>query len=388
MDRKSKFFNHFKINLADSNCNIHSTFWFGILAGAAGIIGYSISLGQENWKFLFVLSLIALASIMSGFFLGFLFGIPRKTDRPEETYHLSTNLVDISDWLTKIIIGLGLVEIKQIPNALQSIGIYIQQTTNAENSMKIFSVCCIIYFSIFGLYFGYNFMRIILSLTYKTADKTLNTEFIQTTEILQGKNLTPDRTKAKDESTKSTLNKFEQLLKINKTVEEYSFEDWYFLGVKAFEDKEYSNTILYMMKAIQRSDTSVNSSKAYLSIGTSYLLLSLYEKSIEFNYKAINENPNSNFIPMAYVNIGVSQKRLHREQDAIKSFEEALKIKPDYAIAYYNEACTYSLLEDKEKMIETLKMAVKLDSSFKDTASTDIDFNKYFNDIDFRNVIG
>src|ERR1035437_6808795 len=162
--------------------NLNSTLRLGLVTGFTGIIGYTLSLHPAVWKFLFLFILLAAASYISGFFLGFLFGIPKRNTDKESAYNLSTNLVDISDWLTKIIIGLGLVEIRRIPGYLQSVGEYIQKATHGEDSMKIFSVCCIVYFSIFGLYYGYNYMRLFLSGQFKEADDNLLQKQIRLTE--------------------------------------------------------------------------------------------------------------------------------------------------------------------------------------------------------------
>src|SRR5450432_4116492 len=115
--------------------NLNNTLWLGMITGFSGIIGYSLNLQKAGWKILFLFILISSASYISGFFLGFLFGIPKRNTDKESAYNLSTNLVDISDWLTKIIIGLGLIEIKRIPGYLMSIGEYIQKATQGEESM-------------------------------------------------------------------------------------------------------------------------------------------------------------------------------------------------------------------------------------------------------------
>ncbi len=162
-----------KENLDLITKNLSSTLWLGLATGFIAIIGYTLNLHMAGWKLLFLCILIASASYISGFFLGFLFGIPKRNNDKESAYNLSTNLVDISDWLTKIIIGLGLVEMRKIPGMLESVGAYIQKATGGEDSLKIFSVCCIVYFSIFGLYYGYNYMRLFLSGQFKEADDNL-----------------------------------------------------------------------------------------------------------------------------------------------------------------------------------------------------------------------
>jgi hypothetical protein len=150
-----------KISPQKIKINLSNTFLIGSITGIIGIVGYTLNLKDFGWKILFLSIILSAASYMAGFFLGFLFGIPKRNATTDSDYNLSTNLVDISDWLTKIIIGLGLIEIKKIPELLQSIGIYIQQTTGGDDSIRVFSVCCIVYFSIFGLYYGYNYMRLI-----------------------------------------------------------------------------------------------------------------------------------------------------------------------------------------------------------------------------------
>lgn len=90
--------------------------------------------------------LLAMAAFWSGMLLGFLFAIPKYNNRQSFTpdgkpaapdaaserapaivpgtsrYLPNTNLTDISDWLTKIIVGLGLVNLGKIPAAIQQLG--------------------------------------------------------------------------------------------------------------------------------------------------------------------------------------------------------------------------------------------------------------------------
>jgi hypothetical protein len=62
--------------------------------------------------------LVELAAALAGGLAGFLFGIPRSIARndpgPERRYDVNTNLEQISDWLTKILVGVGLVQIGQL----------------------------------------------------------------------------------------------------------------------------------------------------------------------------------------------------------------------------------------------------------------------------------
>src|SRR5438270_2613117 len=75
-------------------------------------------------------ALLALASLLVGAFIGFIFGIPKTvTTTPNDTasgvpaakYQGSTNLEEISDWVTKILVGAGLVELGKVGAAFSSL---------------------------------------------------------------------------------------------------------------------------------------------------------------------------------------------------------------------------------------------------------------------------
>jgi hypothetical protein len=75
------------------------------------------------------------ACLFAGALVGFLFGIPKTTQDPkaasgtvEVQQKVNTNLEDISDWMTKIFVGLGLSQIAKIPPRLQLAAGYIGYT--------------------------------------------------------------------------------------------------------------------------------------------------------------------------------------------------------------------------------------------------------------------
>ncbi len=88
--------------------------------------------------------LVAGAALLSGFLLGFIFAIPRADDKRSKTAPVAPgdaierdssaqsapvlrngNLVEISDWLTKIILGVGLVELHSITDRLGKLSYYL-----------------------------------------------------------------------------------------------------------------------------------------------------------------------------------------------------------------------------------------------------------------------
>jgi hypothetical protein len=121
----------------------------------------------------------AAACLVSGMAVGFLFGIPRvdqgSTGKPvqvsesarvgdktasvsgtagvEYSQRVNTNLEEISDWLTKIIVGLGLVELRQIPGYLHSMATLLAHCLGAECSLTLASAL-IVWFAVLGFFIG------------------------------------------------------------------------------------------------------------------------------------------------------------------------------------------------------------------------------------------
>ena len=87
-------------------------------------------------------------------------------------------------------------------------------------------------------------------------------------------------------------------------------------------------------------------------------------------------------------------------EGALILFEDSIKSDPDYALPYYNAACTIGLIlkylsvgypeeiEVKEKGLGYLSKAIKLNPEFVENAKKDNDFEKYRNEIEYYYVLG
>lgn len=165
------------------------TMFVAISIGVIGLLGYALPIKGVGLSIFFVSFLLAFASLIVGFFTGTLFGMPKRNDVENSDYSLNNSLVEISDWLTKIIVGLGLVNLKQLPNYLMRMGKYVSEASGSTGqSLDVFSMCVVVYFGIFGLYIGYNYMRLVLSQKYKVADdnilrKELKKKDLETQEL-------------------------------------------------------------------------------------------------------------------------------------------------------------------------------------------------------------
>ena len=114
------------------------------------------------------------ACFCMGALAGFLFGIPRIMESRSSHEPLKSakgevlhndNLVQISDWLTKIIVGVGLTQINKIPEYLDKLGEYLGPSfmarglTVVDNSSKTIAICVVLYFLIMGFIACYLWTR-------------------------------------------------------------------------------------------------------------------------------------------------------------------------------------------------------------------------------------
>lgn len=101
-----------------------------ILLPLLGIIGMCLAfLGfGKGFDFLITLGyglLIGGAAYLVGGLVGFMFGLPRmltNPDQPSADYSRNDNLIQISDWVTKIIVGLGLTNLYEVPTNIIKFG--------------------------------------------------------------------------------------------------------------------------------------------------------------------------------------------------------------------------------------------------------------------------
>ncbi len=116
--------------------------------------------------------LLSGAAALIGGFIGFLFGIPRSKQGQvpvpaeggsgQREYLENTNLEQISDWLTKIIVGLTLVQYDKIQAAVVLAGEYFAPALWSGDAKlgTAVGVAVIIYFFIVGFLFAYLWTRI------------------------------------------------------------------------------------------------------------------------------------------------------------------------------------------------------------------------------------
>ncbi|MDH7447170.1 hypothetical protein [Aquimarina sp. 2201CG14-23] len=143
--------------------------WSFIIPGTLLIFGfillilYSI-ISEPHWTtVLSTLSMVMLASFSVGALIGFIFGIPRTLqENITEGVKSNSNLEQLSDWLTKIIVGVGLVESKEVFELIGGLAEKLSSGfTNAPLGYSIIASTLIFYF-FGGFFISYLWSRILL----------------------------------------------------------------------------------------------------------------------------------------------------------------------------------------------------------------------------------
>lgn len=152
---------------------------FGVF-GLGSLVVYAMT---TEWSVLGVALIAAVAAFSAGALPGFLFGIPRTlaaespipsdkvsgSSAQNQLSHLpNTNLEQISDWLTKILVGVGLVQLGQIGSGLQELADGLAPGLGQHG--KPVAVALLVSFAIAGFLSAYLFTRLRLQSAFALAD--------------------------------------------------------------------------------------------------------------------------------------------------------------------------------------------------------------------------
>jgi hypothetical protein len=185
-------------------------FRVAFLVGVLAILGYA---ARGDWvAFLRIASLGLLlggAGLCAGALLGFIFGVPRTEERPSQAegtrtgadaappsarqaeYRGNTNLEQISDWLTKILVGVSLTQYRQIVASFRSLVGFLSRALvlgSDKESAQAFVFGLLVFSAVCGFFLGYILTRIYFAVALRSADLSL-AEFrpsidLQVTQLL------------------------------------------------------------------------------------------------------------------------------------------------------------------------------------------------------------
>jgi hypothetical protein len=220
------------------------------VAGVGLLASIAYSAQFERSTVLSVLAtavILAAGSAMSGGLLGFLFGLPRgrraeppsPRQPPEESTPIqtpatsprssvgpgmerevatrpNTNLEDISDWLTKILVGVGLTQLASIGDGLRRLSSAVAPSLGGTANSGAFGLALMITYSLIGFMVGYLWTRFYLPLVLERAESEVWEEVQELNQRMQAQKqeLQVLREETKDgleDSVRVSAEKFEGL---------------------------------------------------------------------------------------------------------------------------------------------------------------------------------
>ncbi|MDF0645971.1 MAG: hypothetical protein P0111_18235 [Nitrospira sp.] len=355
-----------------------------LLVGVSALLIFSLSscysadqCTSSGWNVFSHSLLLAIASASSGGLLGFLFGIPRTlaratsnnkdkgqpptidtaagkaaiTDVRRQT--VNTNLEEISDWLTKILVGAGLVQLQNIPTILHKGGIQFQKSLgNSELAV----LGAIINFSVWGFFAGYLLTRLFLAGAFKLADEgylaDLNTQDVKTA------------------------------VKVGEVLR---------------ETKQYTKARIEYEKALEKvNESTPKEAKRKLYEGIVFnSLYDNYEDAIEYALRYLTEEPR-NPSPLIEAYLGFAYGQQYR---AKKTQRDSMDLQgPKEQV----QALEAEMKQIRQKALDAIRKALKLEPSLrplirmvwdkndpaKSPGSEDDDLEVFYGDPDFTSLLG
>lgn len=287
-------------------------------------VGLSIAAGfllvlwydrMHSWDGVPIALLWAFACVAFGGISGFLFAVPKvmpQSFSAESNAEVrvtglvaNTNIEQISDWLTKIIVGLGLVHLKYIPEYLDRLASVLTTGlgVNYGAGPHSFSIALIVYFSIVGFFGGYLLTRLYISPLIGSADGRIANYAEGRIEIAEVQ--VPDEFK--------------------RIVSEKEFKD--ILAKPVSSPRDVATQGDESTTAISRKISTIKEEK--ISDPVSYAAWA-----------------------MAQLNLGNSKEALRGFKQAIQTFTNDVKLRYEYAMALHHVGRHQDSLEELEKALQ------------------------------------
>lgn len=303
--------------------------------------------------------LVGAAAFAVGVLAGFLFGIPRESAPPKagdlgeaqppateiaNPIASNTNLVEISDWLTKIIVGVGLVELKSILRNLGTLSYFIGRSLQpAQCGAKpdcadmilggqSAALAIMIFYCALGFLWGYVWMKLIFQRNLEDRYRKLHADFIVLSK-----------------EKEAVLQEKEAVVQENAA----------FIAEKLIVQDRLDEAMKKIDEALAKNP---DDGGAILTKGR------IFKRQAEKLH-------------------GAERQALWRQ--ALAYAERAIDVMPAETKAEptYNKACYQELLGvDKREVLSTLQTAFQLNPGLRNIARTDDDLKKLWHDSEFKRL--
>ena len=95
--------------------------------------------------------------------------------------------------------------------------------------------------------------------------------------------------------------------------------------------------------------------------GLSVLWEEDYEGALPFLKEAVKKKPD---YALAHCNLGVAYDSLGRHREAIEALKQAIRLQPDFALAHYNLGVAYGILGRHREAVEAYQQAIRLQPDY------------------------
>jgi len=110
-------------------------------------------------------ALIIVAGSAIGLLFGLLFGAPHSSGQSSTTgiLVLNTSFDQMSDWLTKILVGVGLTQLVAVPSRLQALGNFLAPAVGGTEAGASFATTLALGSAVLGFLISFVFTKLVLS---------------------------------------------------------------------------------------------------------------------------------------------------------------------------------------------------------------------------------
>jgi hypothetical protein len=153
-----------------------------ILPALGLLLAAAYGAANRSWSITAMAAIMVCAGFLVGALVGFLFGIPRTltadttpadgagTVAQPLNYHPNTNLEQISDWLTKILVGVGLVQFGAMRDSARDLIEFLRPGLGNDDVADVFALCALAYAATAGFLASYLVTRLVLQRELATAE--------------------------------------------------------------------------------------------------------------------------------------------------------------------------------------------------------------------------
>lgn len=329
--------------------------------------------------------MVALASLSVGGFFGFLFGMPRAVvasqtkEEPDKKAEQAsgqvsslnqaktrpnTNLEEISDWLTKILVGAGLTQLNKIQTKLAELSGYVASGMGGSGADKSLVAVEIVFFGVCGFLGAFLWVRLYMGKAIQRAD-----EIQAVKKALQE---TGQKLKQTDEKQQREI---EQAKETVKQLAQVGADE-------AMEDPLLSERVAKTQKAqmdvaarfVQGEPESARGAKDFLILAYSDFQKENFKRAVENAERALGANPSKDMLWKIYNLLGLCYHWQEPENwkpggdmtwfdKAIRNYELAIKNRNTLAEELLSKANSSFVYLDAERYLECEQKAQEVIAS-------------------------